>query len=205
MNKYRRSKFPMAVDDLVFFSDTNVKERAAMEHYLELVNSGQYSAASEYLSQQISLDGYFAELYNMLESRIYNLQDYLLQKEKQPAIKFGKIQPTAEDMVSEKMWIDSSINEVITIYSGDLEYTASAQTLTIAKPFDATQYKFQVTVNGEIKFSAFVAVSDNTIFSYQSNEVSFEITQIGENWEVSYQNTMADSEPLQVLLQLIDE
>ncbi len=48
--------------------------------YNNLISQGKYTEASNYINQQEGVCGYFADFFNAIENRIYNLQEYLLQK-----------------------------------------------------------------------------------------------------------------------------
>lgn len=82
------SHYPNKVDEMIFFQDNNLEKVEIMNHYNKLIAQGKYTEASEYINQQESLWGFFADYFNLLENRIYTLQEYLLQKppKKQPFI-----------------------------------------------------------------------------------------------------------------------
>lgn len=78
MKKYENySSFPEAVDPLIFFQDIDIPHKAAYDTFRQMISNGQYSAALEYINSQDDVDGYFADLYNLLEERILNLQYHL--------------------------------------------------------------------------------------------------------------------------------
>ena len=43
------TKFPLQIDDRVYFSDISISQVPVMKHYYELLNSGAYTKASELL------------------------------------------------------------------------------------------------------------------------------------------------------------
>ncbi len=71
---------------MIFFQDNNLDNAEIMDHYNNLISQGKYSEASDYINQQEGVYGFFADFFNLIENRIYNLQDYLLNKplKKQP-------------------------------------------------------------------------------------------------------------------------
>ncbi len=77
------SSFPDKVDEMTFFQDISLDKKEIMDTYDALVAQKRYTEASEYMDQQSGIFGYFADFFNLLENRIYQLQDHILQKEKE--------------------------------------------------------------------------------------------------------------------------
>lgn len=86
------SYYPNKIDKMTFFQDINLEQIEIMNHYNELIAQGKYIEANDYISQQENIYGFFADFFNLIENRIYNLQNYLLQKpmKKQPFIYYNK-------------------------------------------------------------------------------------------------------------------
>lgn len=82
------SYYPYKVDEMTFFQDNNLESMEIVNHYNSLIAKGKYSEASDYINQQEGVYGFFADFFNLIENRIYNLQEHLLQKpqKKQPFI-----------------------------------------------------------------------------------------------------------------------
>ena len=82
------SYYPNKIDEMTFFQDNNLKSIEIVNHYNSLIAKGKYSEASDYINQQDGVYGFFADFFNLIENRIYNLQEHLLQKpqKKQPFI-----------------------------------------------------------------------------------------------------------------------
>lgn len=81
------SDYPGKIDDMTFFQDNDLEKIAIIDQYENLIAQGKYSEANIYIDQQKGIYGYFADFFNLLENRIYSLQEYLLSKEKkQPFI-----------------------------------------------------------------------------------------------------------------------
>ena len=74
------SCYPNGVDPMLFFQDNALEKIDIMNTYNKLISQGKYTEASEYISQQEGVYGYFADFFNAIENRIYNLQDYLLNR-----------------------------------------------------------------------------------------------------------------------------
>lgn len=74
------SYYPDGIDKMFFFQDNNLEKIDTINQYNNLIAQGKYSEANQYISQQEGIYGYFADFFNALENRIYNLQKYLLQK-----------------------------------------------------------------------------------------------------------------------------
>lgn len=82
------SYYPHKIDNMIFFQDNNLENVTIMNQYNELIAQGKYSEASDYINQQEGICGFFADFFNLIENRIYTLQEHLLQKppKKQPFI-----------------------------------------------------------------------------------------------------------------------
>lgn len=74
------SYYPQKIDEMTFFQDSNLENTEVMNHYNNLLAQGKYSEASDYIDQQEGIYGFFADYFNLIENRIYALQEYLLQK-----------------------------------------------------------------------------------------------------------------------------
>ena len=82
------SYYPNKVDEMIFFQDNILENIEIINHYNSLIADGKYSEASDYIEQQEGVYGFFADYFNLIENRIYTLQDHLLNKppKKQPFI-----------------------------------------------------------------------------------------------------------------------
>lgn len=82
------SHYPDGIDPMIFFQDINLDQLEIMNTYNQLIAQGQYTRASRFIDQQEGICGYFADFFNAIENRIYNLQNHLLNKppKKQPFI-----------------------------------------------------------------------------------------------------------------------
>lgn len=80
MKKYENpSSYPNAIDPLIFFQDIDIPHQEAFETFRGLIAQGRYNEAIEYINQVDDADGYFADLYNLIIKRVYNLQYHLLE------------------------------------------------------------------------------------------------------------------------------
>ncbi len=85
------SYYPNKIDEMTFFQDNNLDKVEIMNHYNNLIAQGKYSEASDYINQQEGVYGFFADFFNLIENRIYNLQEYLLNKQKkQPFVYYDE-------------------------------------------------------------------------------------------------------------------
>ena len=73
------SAFPDKVDEMTFFQDVSLNTIEYRNEYQRLLSNGNYSGAAMYINRQNNIYGYFACFFNMLENRIYALQEYLLK------------------------------------------------------------------------------------------------------------------------------
>jgi len=82
------SYYPNKIDEMTFFQDNEIEKVEIMNHYNDLIAEGKYSEASDHINQQENFYGFFDDFFNLIENRIYTLQEYLLQKpqKKQPFI-----------------------------------------------------------------------------------------------------------------------
>lgn len=94
------SYYPNGIDSMVFFQDNDISKVSAIEEYQNLISQGKYTDANKYLSQH-DIFGYFADVFNLFENRIYSLQSHLLSKEKYNPFISSDEEPTAlsDDMI----------------------------------------------------------------------------------------------------------
>ena len=86
------SAYPGKVDEMTFFQDNNLAKIEIVNQYNLLTRQEKYNEANDYMNQQEGIYGFFADFFNLIENRIYNLQEYLLQKptKKQPFIYYAE-------------------------------------------------------------------------------------------------------------------
>lgn len=65
---------------MTFFQDNNLEKIEIINYYNSLIAQEKYSEASEYIEQQEGVYGFFADYLNLIENRIYTLQEHLLNK-----------------------------------------------------------------------------------------------------------------------------
>lgn len=76
------SLYPNAIDERMFFQDNDIDKIELVNHYNNLISQGKYDDANNYIKQHPEVYGFFADFGNAIENRIYNLQEYLLTKQK---------------------------------------------------------------------------------------------------------------------------
>ena len=74
------SHYPDGVDEMTFFQDNDLERIEIINLYNNLISKGKYNEANKFVSKQEGICGYFADFYNAIENRIYNLQKHLLEK-----------------------------------------------------------------------------------------------------------------------------
>ncbi len=86
------SYYPNKVDEMTFFQDNSLEKIEIINHYNSLIIQGKYSEASDYIEQQEGIYGFFADYLNLIENRIYALQEHLLNKppKKQPFVYYDE-------------------------------------------------------------------------------------------------------------------
>lgn len=86
------SYYPNKVDEMTFFQDNNLEKMEIINHYNDLIAQEKYSEVSDYINQQEGVYGFFADFCNLIENRIYTLQEHLLNKspKKQPFVYYDE-------------------------------------------------------------------------------------------------------------------
>lgn len=74
------SYFPNGIDPMIFFQDNDLDKVEVIDNYNKLISIGKYTDANKYIQSKENVYGYFADLFNAIENRIYSLQSYLLSK-----------------------------------------------------------------------------------------------------------------------------
>ena len=74
------SYYPQKVDEMIFFQDNSLEKTEIINHYNNLISQDKYNEAYNYINQQEGIYGFFADFLNLIENRIYTLQEYLLDK-----------------------------------------------------------------------------------------------------------------------------
>ena len=102
------SYYPDGTDPMIFFQDNDLEKVDIINIYNNLISQKKYTDAGSYINQQEDVYGYFADFFNAIENRIYNLQEYLLQKPpiKKPYVFFDENDLAEEPDIDEGMfWI----------------------------------------------------------------------------------------------------
>ena len=99
------SNYPDSIDPMTFFHDIDLKNQPIMTEYEKLILQNKFDEANALSENQEGIFGYFADFCNLIENRIYNLQNYLLQIDKKTIQPFtyGDIQPSA--ISTNTIWI----------------------------------------------------------------------------------------------------
>lgn len=97
------SYYPNAIDPLIFYQDIDLDHLDILSNYQNLMSKGHYTNASSYINQQSGVHGLYAGLFNTMENRLYNLQLYLLKKEKKNPFHYSSEEP---DINENEFWID---------------------------------------------------------------------------------------------------
>ena len=89
--------FPNGVDELQFFSDISINQVPIMENYLRLLNSGNYTSASEYLKNS-GVFYYGAWFLNMMENRLRTIGNYLTNLEDLELVTYSDSEPSESEV-----------------------------------------------------------------------------------------------------------
>ena len=96
--------FPNGVDELQFFSDISIDQVPIMENYLRLLNSGNYTSASEYLKNS-GVFYYGAWFLNMMENRLRTIGNYLINLEDLELVTYSDSEPSESEVFDGMNWI----------------------------------------------------------------------------------------------------
>ena len=96
--------FPNGVDELQFFSDISIDQVPIMENYLRLLNSGNYTSASEYLKNS-GVFYYGAWFLNMMENRLRTIGNYLTNLEDLELVTYSDSEPSESELFDGMNWI----------------------------------------------------------------------------------------------------
>ena len=89
--------FPNGVDELQFYSDISIDQVPIMENYLRLLNSGNYTSASEYLKNS-GVFYYGAWFLNMMENRLRTIGNYLTNLEDLELVTYSNSEPSESEI-----------------------------------------------------------------------------------------------------------
>ena len=96
--------FPNGVDELQFYSDISIDQVPIMENYLRLLNSGNYTSASEYLKNS-GVFYYGAWFLNMMENRLRTIGNYLTNLEDLELVTYSDSEPSESELFDGMNWI----------------------------------------------------------------------------------------------------
>ena len=96
--------FPNGVDELKFYSDISIDQVPIMENYLRLLNSGNYTSASEYLKNS-GVFYYGAWFLNMMENRLRTIGNYLTNLEDLELVTYSDSEPSESEVYDGMNWI----------------------------------------------------------------------------------------------------
>ena len=96
--------FPNGVDEFQFFSDISIDQVPVMENYLRLLNSENYTSASEYLKNS-RVFYYGAWFLNMMENRLRTIGNYLTNLEDLELVTYIDSEPSESEVFDGMNWI----------------------------------------------------------------------------------------------------
>ena len=96
--------FPNGVDELQFYSDISIDQVPIMENYLRLLNSGNYTSASEYLKNS-GVFYYGAWFLNMMENRLRTIGNYLTNLADLELVTYSDSEPSESEVFDGMNWI----------------------------------------------------------------------------------------------------
>lgn len=96
--------FPNGVDELQFYSDISIDQAPIMENYLRLLNSGNYTSASDYLKNS-GVFYYGSWFLNMMENRLRTIGNYLTNLEDLELVTYSDSEPSESEVYDGMNWI----------------------------------------------------------------------------------------------------
>ena len=96
--------FPNGVAELQFYSDISIDQVPIMENYLRLLNSENYTSASEYLKNS-GVFYYGAWFLNMMENRLRTIGNYLTNLEDLNLVTYSDSEPSESEVFDGMNWI----------------------------------------------------------------------------------------------------
>lgn len=96
------SIFPDNIDDLFYFQDINLENQPLMAAYQEQLKNREYTKSAQILKNS-SLSYYGADLFNLLENRLFQLQTYYKKNPKINPHVFSSKKPA--NIQNGTMWI----------------------------------------------------------------------------------------------------
>ena len=71
---------------MTFFCDNGLQKQEEINQYNALIAQGKYNDANTYINAKTGIFMYSAVFFNLIENRIYALQDYLLDENGNPFV-----------------------------------------------------------------------------------------------------------------------
>ncbi|MCM1186613.1 MAG: hypothetical protein NC251_04230 [Lachnoclostridium sp.] len=97
------SLYPNDIDKMLFFQDNDINAVGVLNTYHNLIAQGKYTEAGNYIGMHKEIYGLFPDYLNALENRIYNLQEYLLTKQKKNPFVLSDSEP--KSVAEGTIWI----------------------------------------------------------------------------------------------------
>lgn len=98
------SNYPNKVDELIFFQDNGISQEAIIDQYQNLIAQGHPTNANSFINQQKGINIYHADLFNLLENRIFSLQEHALTLKPKPSEIFSANEPVGG--ANNVVWVD---------------------------------------------------------------------------------------------------
>lgn len=97
------SIFPEGIDSRIFFSDIDIDHISLMKQHQQLLSQNRFSESSALLDNS-DISYYGAWLPNLFDDRIYNIERYIITKEK-PKLTIYQTDEPASDLTANISWI----------------------------------------------------------------------------------------------------
>lgn len=94
------SVFPNGFDDRTFFCDVDIKNKPIIDAYNNLISQGKFTDANIFINSHNGIHNYSADLWNFIETKIKNTQEYLTTLEK-----YNPFHSTKEETPVGEFWI----------------------------------------------------------------------------------------------------
>lgn len=102
--KNSSTRFPLQIDDRIFFQDININQVPIFQRYQTLLNNGQYSTASEYLNNS-EVFFYGSWCLNLIENRLFAIGNYVMDLEEINLVINNENEPSTDNLDDGITWL----------------------------------------------------------------------------------------------------
>lgn len=98
------TKFPLQIDDRVFFQDINISQVPIYNYYKMLLKDGKYTKASDYLNKS-EVSFYGAWCLNLIENRLLAIENYTMGLDDIDITTYTNLEPFTNELTDNYTWL----------------------------------------------------------------------------------------------------